>query len=106
MGAAAAAVSAVNDVDDYFYEEYDDYDDYFYEEYEHADRYRGAAGWLVLVGIAAIIYHIVMIIIRILYFAAKSGHTFGGYSFTVSDLTLAVYPFVTFRGKTGLVHTW
>ena len=81
MGAAAAALSAVNDVDDYFND--------FGSEYEHADRYRGAAGWLVFVGIAAIIYHIVMIFIRILYFTAKIGHTFGGYSFTVSDLHIS-----------------
>ena len=72
LSAAAVAVSAVNDIEDFGY-------------FEHADSYRGAAGWLVFVGLAAVIYHAIMIFIRIIYFAANTGRSFAGFSFTVSD---------------------
>ena len=64
--AAAVAISAIDDLDD-FAHQYD-------SEFRHADSYRGAAGWLLFVGIAAVIYHGIMIIIRILYFTANIGH--------------------------------
>ena len=75
--AAAVAISAIDDLDD-FAQQYGD-------EFRHADSYRGAAGWLLFVGIAAVIYHGIMIIIRILFFTANIGHSFSGYSITVSD---------------------
>ena len=73
LSAAAVAVSAVNDIDDYV------------GDFKHADSYRGAAGWLVFVGLAAVVYHAIMIFIRIIYFAANIGRSFAGFSFTVSN---------------------
>ena len=70
--AAAVAISAINDLDDYA------------GEYRHANDYRGAAGWLVFVAIVAIIYHGFMIFIRILYFTPIIDSFFSGYSFAVS----------------------
>ena len=72
LSAAAVAISAINDIGNYN-------GDYI----EHADSYRWAAGWLVFVGSAAVVYHGIMIFIRILYFAANIGRSFAGFSFTV-----------------------
>ena len=77
LSAASVTISAVNDIDDYI--------NSFGGEFDHADSYRGAAGWLLFVGLAAVIYHGITIIFRIVYFTAKIGHTFAGYSFAVSD---------------------
>ena len=74
--AAAVAISAINDLDDTA--------NVYGNEYRHADDYRGAAGWLIFVGIVAIIYHGFMIFIRILYFTPNINSFFSGYSFVVS----------------------
>ena len=74
--AAAVAISAIDDLDD-FAHQYD-------SEFKHADSYRGAAGWLLFVGIVAVIYHGIMIFIRALYFSSHISNSFAGYSFTVS----------------------
>ena len=42
-----------------------------------------AAAWLVFVGLAAVSYHGIMISFRVLYCAAKIGHSFARFSFTV-----------------------
>ena len=70
------AISAVNDLDDVAHD--------YGGEFRHADRYRGAAGWLLFVGIAAIIYHGIMVFIRAMYFSSNISQGFAGYSFTVS----------------------
>ena len=74
--AAAIAVSAINEVDDIANERGG--------EYEGADRYRGAAGWLVFVGCAAIVFHVVMINIQILYFKCTVKKCLTQYSIIVS----------------------
>ena len=72
--AASVTISAVNDVED----------EYYYG-YEHADDYRGAAGWLVLVAVVALVYHGIAIFIRILYYAPSIGRFYSGFSITVSS---------------------
>ena len=77
--AASVTISAVNDVSD-------DYENsYLYREYEHADDYSGAAGWLVLVAVVALVYHGIAIFIRILYYAPSIGRFYSGFSITVSS---------------------
>ena len=76
LSVAAGAVSTVNDIKDY-------------GELEHADKYRGAAGWLVFVGLAGVFYHGIIIFILILYFAANIGRSFAGFSCSVSDCRAA-----------------
>lgn len=85
--AAAVAISAVNDLDDVAHE--------LGGEFRHADSYRGAAGWVLFVGIAAIIYHGIMIFIRALYFTSNINisNSFVGYSFTVSDHECGIVEF-------------
>ena len=53
--------------------------------YQDVGKYRGAAGWLLFVAIAAIIFHGVMICIRILYVTSKIEKNYSGYAFTVSS---------------------
>ena len=74
--AAAIALSAINEVDDIANERSG--------EYEDADSYRGAAGWLVFVGCAAIVFDVVMISIQILYFKCTVKKYFTQYSIIVS----------------------
>ena len=74
--AAAIAVSAINEVDDLANERGG--------EYENAGSYRGAAGWLVFVGCAAITFHVVMINIQILYFKCTVKEHFTQFAITVS----------------------
>lgn len=69
---ASVAISAIDDVDRIL----SDAD----LEYEHADDYRGAAVWLVLVAVVAIIYHGITIFVRILYFTPQIENYFSGYS--------------------------
>ena len=38
--------------------------------YEDADSYRRAAGWLILLASVTVLYHIVVIIVRVLYMAS------------------------------------
>ena len=71
--AASITISAVTDVEDEYY------------GYEHADDYRGAAGWLVLVAVVALVYHGIAIFIRILYYAPSIGRFYSGFSITVSS---------------------
>ena len=58
---AAVAVSAINEVEDFFGPAASDF--YGFD----ADSYRGAAGWLIFVASTALLYHIAMIIVRCLY---------------------------------------
>ena len=74
--AATIALSAINEVDDIANERSG--------EYEDADSYRGAAGWLVFVGSAAIVFDVVMISIQILYFKCTVKKYFTQYSIIVS----------------------
>ena len=74
--AAAVAVSAINEVDDIARERGG--------EYENAGSYRGAAGWLVFVGCAAIIFHVIMISIQILYFKCTIKKHFSQFAIIVS----------------------
>ena len=61
--AASVAVSAINEVEDFFGP--------FASEFGfEADSYRGAAGWLIFVASTALLYHIAMIIVRCLYIAS------------------------------------
>jgi len=71
--AASVAVTAINEVDSVAI------------DYHRAGSYRGAAIWLAIVGVVAVIYHGVTILFRILYCTVTIGKTYGGYSITVSD---------------------
>ena len=68
--AAAVVISAVNEV-------HDDTTDHYYTydgeriEYEHRDSYTGAAAWLTLLTISAIIYHALGIVVRLIYFTSR-----------------------------------
>ena len=53
-------------------------------EYEDTASYRGAAGCLVFVASAAILYHVLAIIIRILYISSVVEKYFTLYVYTVS----------------------
>ena len=53
--------------------------------YEEADSYRGAAGWVLFVGSAAILFHVSMIIVRILYLASVVEKYIKPYGAIVSD---------------------
>ena len=59
---ALVFVDAINEVEGYL--------DLLDIEYIHADRYRVAAWRLISVGSAAILFHIAMIIVHILYIAS------------------------------------
>ena len=56
---ASVAVSAINQVEDFL--------NSIDSEYEDAESYRRAAGWLIFVAAGAILCHIVMITVCILY---------------------------------------
>lgn len=75
--AASVTISAVNDVED-------DYE-IVGQQYKHASDYRGAAVWLLLVAVMAIVYHGIATFIRILYYTPSIKNHFGGYSIMVSD---------------------
>ena len=75
--AAIIALSAINEVDDILNERGGG-------EYEDADSYRGAAGWLVFVGCAAIVFHVVMISIQIFYFKCTAKKYLTQYTMIVS----------------------
>ena len=81
--AASVTISAVNDVEGYY--------ELAGREYEHADDYRGAAVWLLLVAVVAIVYHGIAIFIRILYYTPSIRNYFGGYSIMVSNNHSACY---------------
>ena len=53
-------------------------------EFEDANSYRGAAGWLVFLGCAALIFHAAMISVQILYFKCSKKEHFKKYQFIVS----------------------
>lgn len=69
---ASVTISAVNDIEDY-------------GTYQHADEYKGAAAWMVLVSIVAIVYHGITIFIRILYYSPSISRYYSGFAITVSD---------------------
>ena len=75
--AAALAVTAINDIDDIASQSG--------EIFVEAEKYRGAAIWLLFVGIAAVVYHGTVIFIRGLYFNPNIRNYFVGFSFTVSN---------------------
>ena len=54
------------------------------QEYEDARSNRGAAGWLVFLAVTAIVFHSLMIFIRILYLFLTIENYFSGYAFIVS----------------------
>ena len=74
--AAAIAVSAINEVDELYMEQG--------IEYDNASSYRGAAGWLVFVGCAVLIFHAVMLAIQILYFKCSTNKHLKRYLLIVS----------------------
>ena len=71
--AASVAITAINDVDDVAI------------DYHRADSYRGAAIWLAIVGVVAVLYHGVTILFRILYCTVTIRQTYAGYSIAVSN---------------------
>ena len=71
---AAVALAAANEITEFYA-----------GHLEHVDSYIVAAAWLVFVGVAAVSYHGIIISFRILYCAAKIGHSFARFSFTVSN---------------------
>ena len=69
-------------------------------QYEDTGSYKGAAGWLLFLGVAAIIYHAAMIFIRVLYFMSTIINYFTAYAFIVSgfilDISQSVNSFANF----------
>ena len=72
--AASVAISAINEL-----EAFDEVNHDF-----NAESYRAAAGWLILVASAAIIYHIAMIIVRMIHMTSSFRKQFKIYILTVS----------------------
>ena len=62
MIAASFVVTAINEVAEFYNENG--------AEYENAGSYRAAAGWLIFVTSAAIIYHFIAVIILVLYISS------------------------------------
>ena len=60
-------------------------------EYEDAASYRGATGCLMFVGSVAILYHVIAIIIRILYINSVVEKYFNLYVYTVSANYVIAY---------------
>ena len=61
-----------------------------------AESYRGAAGWLIFVASTALLYHIAMIIVRILYMASVIDKYLTTYGVVVSghdytDFLVVIY---------------
>ena len=81
--AASLTLFAVNNLED----EADERD----REYDNAHSYRGAAGWLVFLAVAAIVFHSVMIFIRILYLSSSIENYFSGYAFIVSTCIIHIH---------------
>ena len=75
---AAITSSAINQVEDFYRECGLEHDDTDY------DNYRGAAGWMMSVGSAAIIFNIAMTILRILYLKSVVNVFFKSYALIVS----------------------
>ena len=53
-------------------------------EYEYSGGSRGAAGWMLFVAIASLIFHGTMICVRVLYAISVIKKNYSGYAFTVS----------------------
>lgn len=82
---AAVALPAIDQVEKFYVEHHFEYVKHGFD-YEDADSYRGAAGWLVFVGSAAIPYNILMVIFRILYFKSILKTYFILFALIVSNL--------------------
>ena len=86
MVAAVNTIQSVNEVEDFL----NDFESPEYSaikdpgEYEGAGSYRGAAGWLVFVSSAAILFHIVMSIVRMIYIISAVKKHFRLFAFSVS----------------------
>ena len=76
--AGAVAMSAINEVEDFF----NDHS----REYEHADSYRRAARWLIFVAVMGNFYHFLMIFIRYLYINSCWTSLFNVYAYLVSEI--------------------
>ena len=73
--AASITLFAVNNLEDNA-EEHN-------HEYENAGSYRGAAGWVIFLAVSAIVFHGLMILIRMLYLSSIIENYFSGYAFLV-----------------------
>ena len=62
MIAASVAVTAINEVEEFYNENG--------AEYENVGSYRAAAGWLIFVASAAIIFHVIAVYILVLYMSS------------------------------------
>ena len=79
MIAASFAVTAINEVEEFYNENG--------AEYENAGSYRAAAGWLIFVASSAIIYHVIAIIILVLYMSLSVKKHIKLFTAVVSDFT-------------------
>ena len=79
MIAASIAVAAINEVAEFYNENG--------AEYENAGSYRAAAGWLIFVASAAIIFHVIAVIIFVLYMYAIVKKHIKLFTAVVSDYT-------------------
>ena len=84
MIAASIAIAAINEVAELYNENG--------AEYENVGSYRAAAGWLIFVASSAIIFHVIAIIIFVLYMYAIVKEHFKLFTAVVSDHT---YQFIT-----------
>ena len=77
--AASIAIAAINEVAELYNENG--------EEYEDAGSYRAAAGWLIFVATSAIIFHIIAVIILVLYMSEIVKKRIMLFTVVVSDYT-------------------
>ena len=86
---ASVAIPAINEVEDFL-------GPFASDIGFDADSYRGAAGWLIFVASTALLYHIAMIIVRILYMASVIDKYLTTYGVVVSghdytDFLVVIY---------------
>ena len=79
MIAASIAIAAINEVEEFYNENG--------AEYENAGSYKAAAGWLIFVASSAIIFHVIAVIILVLYISATVKKYIVLFTTVVSDYT-------------------
>ena len=79
MIAASIAVTAINEVAEFYNENG--------AEYENAGSYRAAAGWLIFVASSAIIFNVIAVIILVLYMSSTMKKHIKLCTAVVSDYT-------------------
>ena len=79
MIAASIAIAAINEVAEFYNENG--------AEYENVESYRAASGWLIFVASSAMIFHVIAIIILVLYMSSTVKKHIKLFTAIVSDYT-------------------